>query len=53
LTVVQSDDAPARELYGADLALIRPDHHIAWRGDAAADPAVVLTHAIGRDAGMS
>ena len=26
------DDAHARELYGADLALIRPDHHVAWRG---------------------
>ena len=23
----------ARELYGRDLALIRPDHYIAWRGD--------------------
>ena len=22
-----------RELYGADLALIRPDQHLAWRGD--------------------
>jgi len=30
-------DAPlreARELYGRDLALVRPDQHIAWRGDA-------------------
>jgi hypothetical protein len=22
------------ELYGAPLALIRPDQHVAWRGDA-------------------
>jgi aromatic ring hydroxylase-like protein len=22
-----------RELYGRDLALVRPDQHIAWRGD--------------------
>ena len=27
------DDARARELYGADLVLVRPDHHVAWRGD--------------------
>jgi len=23
----------ARELYGADYALVRPDHHVAWRGN--------------------
>lgn len=27
------DDARAREIYGADLVLIRPDHHVAWRGN--------------------
>ena len=27
------DDAAARTIYGADLVLIRPDHHVAWRGD--------------------
>ena len=27
------DDAAARAIYGADLVLIRPDHHVAWRGD--------------------
>lgn len=26
--------SPARDVYGADLALIRPDGHLAWRGDA-------------------
>ena len=26
------DDAEARGIYGADLVLIRPDHHVAWRG---------------------
>jgi hypothetical protein len=25
----------ARALYGRDLALIRPDQHVAWRGDTA------------------
>jgi hypothetical protein len=30
---LQNDDA--RALYGADLVLIRPDQHVAWRGNAA------------------
>jgi hypothetical protein len=30
----------AREIYGADLALVRPDQHLAWRGDRA-DPAAL------------
>jgi len=29
------DDAHAREIYGHDLMLLRPDMHIAWRGNAA------------------
>lgn len=33
LAETTADDAHARELYGADLVLIRPDHHVAWRGD--------------------
>jgi len=37
-----------RELYGADLALIRPDQHIAWRGDDRADARAVLERATGR-----
>lgn len=47
LTVVRSDDAATRALYGAAAVLVRPDHHIAWRGDAAADAATVLAGAIG------
>src|SRR5690606_27736424 len=27
------DDVQARELYGADYVLVRPDQHIAWRGN--------------------
>ena len=38
--------AEARQTYGADLVLIRPDHHIAWRGDASCHPAEVLGRAI-------
>ncbi len=48
LTVVRSDDAATRELYGAELVLIRPDHHIAWRGDDMADAAPVLARAGGQ-----
>jgi 2-polyprenyl-6-methoxyphenol hydroxylase-like FAD-dependent oxidoreductase len=39
LAVVDIADEPAQALYARKLALIRPDHHVAWRGDAApADP---------------
>ncbi len=27
------DDAPARDVYGFDLILLRPDLHVAWRGN--------------------
>lgn len=33
LTVLDLPDPAARELYGRDLALVRPDQHLAWRGD--------------------
>jgi len=32
LTIVEIQDARVEALYGAGLALIRPDQHIAWRG---------------------
>ncbi|MBT7760017.1 MAG: hypothetical protein HN732_21995, partial [Rhodospirillaceae bacterium] len=32
----------ARDLFGADLALVRPDQHIAWRGNQAPDDAPAL-----------
>lgn len=38
----------AYALYGAERVLIRPDHHIAWRGDAAAGAADALALATGR-----
>ncbi|HVW42468.1 MAG TPA: FAD-dependent oxidoreductase [Amycolatopsis sp.] len=31
-TVIHLADAGAREVYGADAVLIRPDQHVAWRG---------------------
>ncbi len=39
----------ARELYGADYALVRPDQHVAWRGDRLpADPIKVLAAVTGQ-----
>jgi 2-polyprenyl-6-methoxyphenol hydroxylase-like FAD-dependent oxidoreductase len=44
LTVLCCDNAQARTLYGADRVLIRPDHHVAWRGpmNAAAQDILAL-----------
>jgi len=40
--------ADARDLYGCDLALIRPDQHVAWRGNAdAPDAERLLACAVG------
>ncbi len=50
LQEVAHTDPAARALYGADLVLIRPDHHIAWRGDASADAQAVLAQACGQTA---
>jgi len=33
LKTVRIDDADVRELYGCDLALVRPDQYVAWRGN--------------------
>ena len=41
-TVIEADDARAREIYECDLVLVRPDLHVVWRGNAApGDPAQV------------
>ena len=39
LTLLDVRTAGLEGLYGAALALIRPDHHVAWRGQAVADAA--------------
>ena len=46
--VVAPGEADLSELYGARYALIRPDQHVAWRGDALpADPAALLRRVSG------
>ena len=47
LTLVDIASDEARDLYGADLALIRPDQIVAWRGNSLADPVDVLRRASG------
>lgn len=37
----------ARELYGAGLALVRPDQHVAWRGERVGDPEALLATVTG------
>ena len=50
LTRIDIDDAGAAALYERALVLVRPDGHVAWRGDAVpADPASII--AIVRGAG--
>lgn len=46
--VVAPREAGLSELYGARYALIRPDQHVAWRGDALpADPAALIRRVSG------
>ncbi len=48
LKVVSVADEAVRKLYAANLVLIRPDQHIAWRGDSApTDTAALLAKATG------
>jgi 2-polyprenyl-6-methoxyphenol hydroxylase-like FAD-dependent oxidoreductase len=47
LNVVSVPGDEARDIYQADLALIRPDQIVAWRGNSSADAATVLRRASG------
>lgn len=38
LTIVQPDGVDVEALYGAALTLVRPDQHVAWRGDRWTNP---------------
>lgn len=47
LKVLDDGREETRALYERDLILIRPDQHIAWRGDGTADARSILDRAIG------
>jgi hypothetical protein len=48
LTLFDIENADARDLYGCDLALIRPDQHVGWRGNAEpADAERLVAHLVG------
>lgn len=49
IAIVDVGGDEARDLYGADLALIRPDQIVAWRGDTSDHAADVLRRASGHD----
>jgi FAD binding domain len=42
MKVVELDSEEARDLYGADFVLIRPDQIVAWRGNSAAEADIIL-----------
>lgn len=48
LEIVVLADPELRELYGASLALIRPDQHVAWRGDTWPTADTLLKSVTGR-----
>jgi 2-polyprenyl-6-methoxyphenol hydroxylase-like FAD-dependent oxidoreductase len=43
LELLVCDSHEAHALYGADQVLIRPDHHVAWRGATGADAETLLS----------
>jgi 2-polyprenyl-6-methoxyphenol hydroxylase-like FAD-dependent oxidoreductase len=50
LTMIDIATDEARDLYAADLVLVRPDQIVAWRGNTAADAANVLRRVSGHGA---
>jgi hypothetical protein len=52
LRIVDLSGLPAlRGRYGADLVLVRPDQHVAWRGTSPDDPDAVLAQVVGLPVG--
>ena len=47
LKVLNIDQASARDIYQRDFVLIRPDQHVAWRGNRLPDPAATLSRLVG------
>lgn len=42
LETLRIDDSHARRVYQRDLVLVRPDQHVAWRGDAPPEDAIAV-----------
>ncbi|HYA29088.1 MAG TPA: hypothetical protein VEI95_09750, partial [Acidobacteriota bacterium] len=42
LEVLNLDEPKVREIYERDLVLVRPDGHVAWRGDTAPENATEI-----------
>ena len=53
LAIIAPGNERVRELYEASLVLVRPDQHIAWRGDDPSEACAMLFRAAGRRAGGS
>ena len=53
MSMLRMDDASVRQVYDTELVLVRPDHHIAWRGAGTADPSTVLRCAAGYASGVN
>lgn len=52
LKVLDIEDTRARDLYGVDMVLIRPDQYVAWRGNQLpSDPTSLISRVTGRDSG--
>jgi hypothetical protein len=47
LALVDLSGLGLRDRYGADLVLVRPDQHVAWRGDSGGDARAVLARVTG------
>jgi len=47
IALVPIDDENIRDLYARDLVLIRPDHHVAWRGNSVEDPEQIVATVAG------
>jgi 2-polyprenyl-6-methoxyphenol hydroxylase-like FAD-dependent oxidoreductase len=49
LSILQLDEPDLKGVYGQDMLLVRPDHHIAWRGTGSKAPnaAAIVAKALG------
>jgi len=51
LKVVDISEKGVRDVYGADLVLVRPDQIVAWRSNSAPDPKAILGRVLGLQSG--